>query len=97
MNNKFRDIFHGIEIIVYLVGMYLLLTRKYDGSGVEQTTTIKMASVAILSIFMAIIQIIEFFFQFWTNLIKRRKWSQGLGFSILMLMLVGGHYHLRHE
>lgn len=69
-NNKWR-IFQVIQLILFLGMSVFLFFRKFDGSGAENTTEVKLISLAIWLGFYLFILAIEFVVRFLTRIGKK--------------------------
>ena len=71
MKNNKRRIFQVIQLILFLGMSVFLFFRKFDGSGAENTTEVKLISLAIWLGFYLFILAIEFVVRFLTRIGKK--------------------------
>ena len=71
-NNKWR-IFQVVQFILFLGVSIILFFRKVDGSGAENTTEVKLISLAIWLGFYIFILAIEYGIRFLTKIGKNKN------------------------
>ena len=69
-NNKWK-IFQVVQFILFLGVSLILFFRKFDGSGAENTTGVKLISLAIWLGFYLFILAIEYGMRFLTKIGKK--------------------------
>ncbi|MHA8110370.1 hypothetical protein ACYATP_02495 [Lactobacillaceae bacterium Melli_B4] len=91
MQTKTSLLIHGIATILYLIIMGWLMTRQYDGSGLYQSVGVRWATIAIFSIFVEMLLVLELLIEYLMNLIKKQKWFQSMmipGVIAIVLLVV---------
>ena len=71
-NNKWR-IFQIVQFIIFAVVSFILFVRRVDGSGAENTTDVKLISLAIWVGFYLFLLALEYGIRFLIVIMKKEK------------------------